>query len=458
MLRGQRLISWDAVAITNILFYLDLLPQSWPRRFCLESSTSSRIPRDWTAVVNPGDITGSVYNLWRGRQNLCHRRIQPLVSISTFTPSETLFENMKQFGALQCSNPRDRIFALLSVSSDVDRLDIVPDYTRKVADIFLRASISILSQSDNLEPLITICRWDNNSEDYGKLPSWAINLPRPFDRESRTMDRIKDGSVATHPNPQTKLHFESGDRQLVLRGSFVGCIAATSPPSYGSISWALDLEDAEAILVELRLLSTWTGLLLRTAKTVTIDDVIGLYSCLAMRPDQIPRDELGYLDKPEIIREVWVFLRESRNYIRRWPEISSIGSEVEETLSQIRDVILQLARFLLCEDDFSKFNPDAEITDAEQATFRRILDVIVWRGRSIGITQCGKFFSALNRTQVGDLIAALEGSTDRLWTIRPGPDGRSYRLVGDINVHGFMQGEIYKDRSPDDVDIALRIV
>jgi hypothetical protein len=78
----------------------------------------------------------------------------------------------------------------------------------------------------------------------------------------------------------------------------------------------------------------------------------------------------------------------------------------------------------------------------EIETFGIVKSLAMWRGRSFGVTSCGKVFSALNLAKVGDVIVALEGSRDRLWTLRP-VEGKGFRLVGDVYIAGYMKGQHY---------------
>lgn len=134
-----------------------------------------------------------------------------------------------------------------------------------------------------------------------------------------------------------------------------------------------------------------------------------------------------------------------------------VSSASQAILDKTKAVIVQLAPMVFGTDP-AAFDPDI-VGDAQaQAAIIRFNFAAVWRGRSVGLTRSGKFFSAMNQVQPGDVIVALEGSTDRLWTLRAEPDGQCHRLVGDINVPGYMQGEIYMNKNPSDVDVEFRIV
>lgn len=98
----------------------------------------------------------------------------------------------------------------------------------------------------------------------------------------------------------------------------------------------------------------------------------------------------------------------------------------------------------------------ASIGTVDRAAADRFSLKSLLRGRSLGITKSGRAFNAMNRIQEGDCVFALEGSGDRLWTLRPVADGR-YRLVGDIWVHGIMSGQLYDGIDPKDVDYDIEI-
>ena len=182
MLQGKRCISWDAVAIMNVLFYLDILPHAWLPAIGQAMLEDATINEDLASFTSPWDMTGGVYSLWHDRQT-AKRSQQSGAAVTRSNRSRTivnpLFANLKRFECMKCSNAADRIFALLAISRDADELGIVPDYSRSEADNFRAASMAILINSKDIRFLNAIARWRNDaSVGSERSSSWAINIPR----------------------------------------------------------------------------------------------------------------------------------------------------------------------------------------------------------------------------------------------------------------------------------------
>jgi hypothetical protein len=91
-------------------------------------------------------------------------------------PIQTLLQNMQIYDELKCRDPRDRIYALLAISSDTTQLSIKPDYSASISEVFRMVTISILRQASDLQVLRFACYWDNTTE--SAHPSWVLNGSR----------------------------------------------------------------------------------------------------------------------------------------------------------------------------------------------------------------------------------------------------------------------------------------
>ena len=272
------------------------------------------------------------------------------------------------------------------------------------------------------------------------------------------MDEISDGSVLTHPTSRCNIRFENGNRVLVLKGSIVTSVELAMPATFGNISWMLGMDDEEEMVVHTQLLSSWIALLTRRGPLIARAEVIGLYMCLLMQPNLAPYTQEDRLDEQDVLHQFLNFLRYHYHRVCFVQTRVTLLPEQITVLQKTRDMLLQIPCLLGSEEHCSEFNPDDLLSEDERSAVIRCQQALLFRGRAVGTTSCGKFFSALNRVQKGDVIVALEGSTDRLWTLRRDSSGHCYCIVGDVNVPGYMHGEIYKDTRPEDVDVNFGII
>lgn len=77
----------------------------------------------------------------------------------------------------KCSDPRDRLFAILGVTDDVDDVEI--DYSIPVTEVYIRWARKRLERVQSLDVLHACA----NSSRAGDLPSWVPDLRRPFGQD-----------------------------------------------------------------------------------------------------------------------------------------------------------------------------------------------------------------------------------------------------------------------------------
>jgi hypothetical protein len=82
--------------------------------------------------------------------------------------------NCQRYANSLCSDPRDAIFALLNISQPIN---IIPDYSKSTADVYIAATRAMIDQEQNLN-IISTEVFENQSETLGcppfvELPSWV---------------------------------------------------------------------------------------------------------------------------------------------------------------------------------------------------------------------------------------------------------------------------------------------
>lgn len=112
ILRGRHMFLWDSIAHISFLYYLDL-----------SSTLRQQVNRFWREIVfdrRPFGVANYLFSIWQPRQQkknekaITHRK---------------LLANMSWYNNLECWDPRDRIYAMLSISRDTIGLGITPDYS-----------------------------------------------------------------------------------------------------------------------------------------------------------------------------------------------------------------------------------------------------------------------------------------------------------------------------------------
>lgn len=85
----------------------------------------------------------------------------------------------KQAGHAKCSDPRDRLYGLLSQLPERDRAGIVPDYTKSVSDIYTETTRDQIRRHRRLD-IITECELDECASAVA-IPSWVPDWSTPTD-------------------------------------------------------------------------------------------------------------------------------------------------------------------------------------------------------------------------------------------------------------------------------------
>lgn len=149
MLRGERVIAWEKLTFIAMLDSLGLIPED-------------------TIHYSDVDQMQCIVALccW-------------LIRTSERATLSMLSELLHNFGnKMECRDDRDRIYGLLGMASDAEKLGIVPDYSKTYEEVLLDVTVCMLSAGVGSTPF---GHWDDRNLDEelllpnGKpLPSWVI--------------------------------------------------------------------------------------------------------------------------------------------------------------------------------------------------------------------------------------------------------------------------------------------
>jgi Heterokaryon incompatibility protein (HET) len=103
--------------------------------------------------------------------------------------SDELLELLRRTSYCLCTDPRDKIYAVLNVQSRRNPIEISADYTRTIRDVYIDTTKQIITRTRSLA--IFILRRENVKSDIPGLPTWvpdfaAVGAPFPVEHHSRS--------------------------------------------------------------------------------------------------------------------------------------------------------------------------------------------------------------------------------------------------------------------------------
>ncbi|CZR66895.1 uncharacterized protein PAC_16796 [Phialocephala subalpina] len=426
-------------------FFLDLFPSKYVDRFWEEECMH--------ASQTHFDIAQSVYTLWSQRQSQKEQHPES---------RKSLVELMSWHEHLHCWDPRDRIFAMLAISSDASALGIVPDYSDSAAVdlVFLDASVRILQNPEFLSlSLLLACSWaecqawtedsagSSDPAPTSALPSWSLGPPH---------SPIPGWSVHSTPHPRNSPrappYFRLDQTVLVLKGGVIDRISMSTPVSFHSHSVSLGIADESYIQTWSQRLRSWTAVLIHLG--VNLENVAAFSRALTTSINWSPTVWDGHSVTEATAFAFWSYFRQLANYVREYAcEVAM--EDVTATTKTCDSVMRELFALLFGDSVVELFHPDSALGPEEESASDGIWSHCQIQGRSFCVTETGRVCNAMNQAREGDMVAAFEG-TSRLWILRP--VGTKYLLIGEAFVDGLMNGEAYEGIDPDEVDYEIELV
>ncbi|KAK5327187.1 hypothetical protein LTR70_001662 [Exophiala xenobiotica] len=113
---------------------------------------------------------------------------------------------------LESTDPRDKVFALLSLASDKEELEqqgIVPDYSKTCVDVYTATMAALLEQGRM--SLLSVCQ---SPKMQHNLPSWVVDWSRPA---TDMLQQVRNDHVTIYPTFAASGLTESGPNVVVER-------------------------------------------------------------------------------------------------------------------------------------------------------------------------------------------------------------------------------------------------
>jgi hypothetical protein len=124
-----------------------------------------------------------------------------------------LYTMLSTFWTSKATDPRDKIYALIGLTTARDNLDLVIDYSAPIGKVFLDATKYILVSSRKLDVICSLPRGENSFDLPSWVPDWTIHESRfgsPFVWMVKTFRASGDSTARTS--------FGQGDRILNAEG------------------------------------------------------------------------------------------------------------------------------------------------------------------------------------------------------------------------------------------------
>lgn len=185
--------------------------------------------------------------------NFISRRTMDLVRSDDgqYTLGQLLLETSANLGewSYEASDPRDRVYAIMGLSSDLPSLGINSDYEKPCKDVYTSAAEVILASSGTIDILYVVSRPKNVRYMPSWVPDWSTSIPASFGL--RQLGRFH----ASGKDSSAKPTFSSdryGNRILTLHGYRVDTVKTSlRRGQYPSRKSCSDCETAVRDVVDL---------------------------------------------------------------------------------------------------------------------------------------------------------------------------------------------------------------
>jgi len=292
---------------------------------------------------------------------------------------------------------------------------------------------------------------------YHDLPSWSYG-----NFESQVSEAVPRLS-SPHPHKKASIRFEQNNMIMVLRGHILDSILTTTD-QFMEPSWMQ--QDADMLRIHSQILLTLNTLLQNVNDGIRgIENFVNAWR--AGVPWGVPDEQIN------TVGFFWCFFRWVTGYV---DYLTSGASRATEPLCAVLPPLIQRVRALVGESIHQR-HPDGNseqllealpglsessdfwcpVSREEAAMAKKVWECRIFHGRSFGISRQQWICNTTGQVKSGDAIAVLEGGY-RAFVLQSMENTGTYRYIGTAYVPRFMNGEAYKDKSPEEIDEEIRLV
>ncbi|TKX24571.1 hypothetical protein C1H76_3180 [Elsinoe australis] len=323
----------------------------------------------------------------------------------------TLLDVLARFRHTQCTDPRDKIYALLGLVED--DLDIVADYSLELKDIYMDCMKRLMEHDQNLD-LLCQAPWKihRNKDRETNLPSWVIDFGDPGEEHILFAQR----SIFNAGGDDIKMPLNiSSAGVLTLQGFSPGTLAWIPKeardkiyppyPPYANVAFE------------------WMPNTILESAIQSGNESLRRF----LKPVSEPCSPAATPESPTTPSAFERFWRTLMIDVVRYPMRRTNETDLAELSPQWNDWL-------------SKPLDDKRDIDIDFFAQGKMYEPWVW---GFAVSDRGDYCRISKESREGDCIAVLRGAKVPL-VLRPEGGGRDarYSFVGPCYVHGFMDGEV----------------
>ncbi|KAL8727022.1 MAG: hypothetical protein Q9166_006320 [cf. Caloplaca sp. 2 TL-2023] len=337
------------------------------------------------------DFRKAILSLWRRRKpdriEGLHKVLSRAWKICNLDDQPSLRTILRRTKGAQCSDQRDRIYGVLNLVNEQERLGLQPDYNKSVVEVFRDLMVTSIFEYWDLS-LLSCCELQ---DERAEMPTWVPNWSIP-----RKCNEIWGATACWNSVPSAK--YNDGDGFLIVSG----CHAAT-------------------IIKVTEILQNTSSTVAASGKVPQLHET---YTAVRRLASWL-RKELPVQFEQQI--EAICRTLCCNEFSDRYEPINDMHLDLRQTVD----------RFIMLVD------PERESTDAFLKECAMFLDAFYVNslGRSFIVTEESYVGLAPNTCRKDDCIAVILGCQSPI-ILRKKANGE-YLVIGECYVHGLMTGEAF---------------
>lgn len=151
------------------------------------------------------------------------KRVLDVADLRINMDPKPLLELLRRFRDRNASDPRDKVYALLSLAST----QLVPDYSVSEVDVFMRATLECIQTSRSLDVLNTDLGRKFRTDLPSWVPDWSSGVVQTYDDRAKTLDLYEywtNQAPMSLKDVQLSSDAKTSSHSLILSGLYVGRI------------------------------------------------------------------------------------------------------------------------------------------------------------------------------------------------------------------------------------------
>ena len=341
---------------------------------------------------------------------------------------ESLYDALLVLSSSQCFDPRDKVFALLHISPDVDLTvdaELAPDYTVGETEILHRLAIWLVVRKRHISYLSFAVQSPHQSGySRSNLLSW---VPSNLDnlmavqslqyRITRNLSTVRSGDGISSPM-RDGVELSQDRRTITVSGKIIDRVENRSSLNFSDLVKQVSRDSQTPVNVEVR-------------------NKLGPKGLLDLALAWWLRDSLSTKCRDG---DHWGEFASSDRFVYYLSDVSMvISGTLEGPRSDRESLILRYMRYL---SETSQWSPSRDEPLGERdPDFQNVLTYLAGIAAQHRLCRTSKGILGLIRgdVQLGDLVCALDG-TRVPWVIRPSGSG-DHLLIGECCLENLFRGE-----------------